>query len=105
MELQTQVEQQQHQAECRQHLEVVGVLDQDEARGVRAEQHPGEGEQGDGRQPDAVAEAGEEGRGEEGAAHGQQGVSVSHASPPFRAGGVGLVARHGSGWAVLLHGW
>ncbi|MBB4717027.1 hypothetical protein BJ965_006909 [Streptomyces luteogriseus] len=82
MELQAEVEQQQHQSECREHLEVVGVLDDDQAGGVGAEEDAREHEQRDRGEADSAAEAGEEGGGQEGSAHGEKAVSVSHGSPP-----------------------
>ena len=83
MELEAQVEEQQHQAERGEHLQVVRVVEQDDAGRVRAEEDPGEDEQGDGRQSDAAADAGEDGGGEEGAAHGDERVCVSDGPVSF----------------------
>lgn len=85
MKFQAQVEQQQYQAECGKHVEVACVFDQYQARGVGAEENTGEHEQRDGRQADPAAEAGQDGGGQEGAAHGEQGVGMSHGSPPSGA--------------------
>lgn len=77
MELEAEVEEQQDQAERGEHLQVVGVVEEDDPGGVRAEEYPGEDEEGDGRQSDAAADAGEDGGGEERAPHGDERVCVS----------------------------
>ncbi|GAA2928591.1 hypothetical protein GCM10010518_14240 [Kitasatospora cinereorecta] len=49
---------------------------------MRAEQDPGQDEEGDGRQSDAAADAGEDGGRQEGAAHGDERVCVSDEPDP-----------------------
>ncbi|GAA3489456.1 hypothetical protein GCM10018987_35390 [Streptomyces cremeus] len=54
---------------------------------MRAEQDPGQDEQGDGRQTDPAAEPGEDSGGEKGAAHGYECVCVSDGTVPPVASG------------------
>lgn len=82
MEFETEVEEQQHQTERGEHLQLVRVGDEHDPGGVRAEQYSGQYEQGDGRQSDAAADAGENGGGQEGAAHGDERVCVSDEPGP-----------------------
>ncbi len=87
MEFEPEVEEQQDQAERGEHLQVVRVGDQHDAGRVRAEEDPGQDEEGDGRQADAAADAGQDGRGQKGAAHGDEGVCVSDGSSRVRPDG------------------
>lgn len=85
MELQAEVEEQQHETERGEHLEIVRVGDEDDPGSVGAEEDAGQDEQGDGRQSDTAAEAGEDGGGEEGAAHGYERVCVADELSPFES--------------------
>ncbi|GAA3484582.1 hypothetical protein GCM10018966_091140 [Streptomyces yanii] len=49
---------------------------------MRAEQDPGQDEQGNGREADPAADPGEDSGGEEGAAHGYERVCVSDEPDP-----------------------
>ena len=62
VELEAEVEEQQHQAERGEHLQVVRVRDEHDAGGVRAEQDAGQDEQGDRGQPDTGRRGGRERR-------------------------------------------
>ncbi len=88
MELEPQVEEQEDESQRGEHLQVVRVREKGVSGRVRAEEDPGQDEQGDRRQPDTAAEAGEDGSGEEGAAHGEEGVCVSDEPDPSGSGQV-----------------
>ncbi len=86
MEFEAEVEEQQHQTQQGEHLQLVRVVDQGDAGGVRTEQYPGQDEKGDRGEPDAAAQAGEDGCGQEGPAHREEGFCVSDGSSRGSAG-------------------
>lgn len=82
VEFEAEIEEQKYESERGEHLQVVRVGEQHDARRVGAEQDPGQDEQGNGGEAYPPSQAGEDGGREKGAAHGDQGVCVSDGPVP-----------------------